>query len=312
MTATQTQEVSLEQLLRDLNSRNAASRGAALAEARRLPPVQLLKLAKMKAEKHRQRIQTLNRFGLTLVAISCLFLAVMWATGHWSWEELRIFQIFQFSALAVALYLPRRGHQSVATLIEGMNDIRFLGAMLDLLHQGVGDVEVSKNLRAALMRLLPQFRADQAAMLTPEQRQALLVPLKSPYGNVEFTLAVLKALEQVGDEKAIPVVEQLASDGAPTANMKRVRQAARDCLPFLRQSAERQRLSETLLRASDTSTTATPDVLLRPAMPNADQTPSEQLLRAASASGATAMAHADETPPGPLRVAVGQGTETPR
>jgi hypothetical protein len=86
-------------------------------------------------------------------------------------------------------------------------------------------------------------------------------------------IAALRALEQVGDETALPVVEKLAKSAGDT----QVRFAAQECLPFLQQRADQVRVEQTLLRASGPGSSA--DVLLRPASNGAEAAP-QQLLRA--------------------------------
>jgi hypothetical protein len=76
----------------------------------------------------------------------------------------------------------------------------------------------------------------------------------------DLTLAILKAWEQVGDEKALPAVERLAAGTWDS----RVRAAADACLPALRQRAELARQRDTLLRPASAPGTGS-EVLLRPA-----------------------------------------------
>jgi len=62
-------------------------------------------------------------------------------------------------------------------------------------------------------------------------------------------------------------------------NLQLIRQAARECLNQLSLRAEEAKQAQTLLRPSDASTLAAPEVLLRPAAPTADTTAPEELLR---------------------------------
>lgn len=102
----------------------------------------------------------------------------------------------------------------------------------------------------------------------------------------QLCLRILRALEQVGGADAVPVVRQLAAKNSvcnPSTPRKRwkqeIRQAAQECLPFLEQRAEEERLARTLLRAADASAT-TPDLLLRPVSTGDHAALAEQLLRA--------------------------------
>ena len=91
-------------------------------------------------------------------------------------------------------------------------------------------------------------------------------------------LAILAALEQVGDEAAVPYVKRLADSRAITREQRRIQQKAEACLPYLESCANQRRGSQTLLRASSIDSTR-PEILLRPASGNTDTEP-EQLLRA--------------------------------
>ena len=85
-------------------------------------------------------------------------------------------------------------------------------------------------------------------------------------------IAVLTALEQIGDAQAIPLVENLAMSSSP-----QVRERAKQCLPFLRERSQRNELSLTLLRGTaNPSMEATGKELLRPAV---EETSAENLLR---------------------------------
>jgi hypothetical protein len=113
-----------------------------------------------------------------------------------------------------------------------------------------------------------------------EVNQALLIILAFPYKDVELTLAALKTLEQIGDASVIATVERLAAEPPATPNMKRVREAAKECLPYLRIHSDELKQAQTLLRPSETAASGT-ESLLRPAAQASTETPREQLLRAA-------------------------------
>ena len=127
----------------------------------------------------------------------------------------------------------------------------------------------------ALSRLLPQMRASDVNLVTQKQRASLYAALKlKPSKNSDFMVVLLNALEQIGDEAAIPYVERLADRPAKGDKALRVQQAARECLPALRDLVRRQHEENTLLRPAAES-----DELLRPASVTSADTP-EQLLRA--------------------------------
>lgn len=296
----------LEQLLKNLNSRRKAVREAALAEARALPPDQLLQLADLEAQNYKRRMRIYNRIAWVYAIVAIGGAACAWwslGTHHpFFGNNFAAYSYWPFYLLTFAL-LPRQARRNVATIIEQTQDPRFVGPALTLLAEkptSRADLEVKKSAMVALKNLLPQLRADQAAALTAEQRHALLIPLrplaganskitvtgkgvglrpsKSPYDDIDLTLSILKALEQVGDEKAIPIVEKLTESDA-TPQMRIVKEAAEECLQFLEINVERAHQSQTLLRASDATNLIASETLLRPVIVQPDATPPEQLLR---------------------------------
>jgi len=165
-----------------------------------------------------------------------------------------------------------RRAQGVLPQIE---DVRVCGPLLELWHSG--DPETRLLVEASLVRLLPLFRASDVALLNARQHDLLDQVLSS--GSVGLTLAVLKALEQIGDKRELPLVERLAAGGGLAKREERVRQAAQECLPYLQQRVLGMEANQTLLRASDRLEAS--DTLLRAAQ-NSTATSAEQLLRAGS------------------------------
>lgn len=116
-----------------------------------------------------------------------------------------------------------------------------------------------------LFRLTPAFGSDQSG--TGKYPGGVLSRFThrkraQERAHADFRVAILKAFEQVGDTKALPIVERLAHQEAKTEAEHRVREAAQECLPFLQVRSDRQRAHQTLLRASQ-PTEADPALLLR-------------------------------------------------
>lgn len=146
------------------------------------------------------------------------------------------------------------------------------------------DKELLPKIEAALVRLLPRLQATDAHLLNAAQRERLnsrlIQNLRLDPDHRELIVAILKAWEQVGDESALEIVRAIADSPVWTKQYSHEeREAARHCLPFLEQSIERQRYSQSLLRASQASDPA-PDTLLRPAAAGTLETEPQQLLRA--------------------------------
>ncbi len=184
--------------------------------------------------------------------------------------------------------------------LEQARDVKHVGLLIQALQ--VQSTPVRNLAKQALITLLPTLRASDAPLLGDSERAILLRLLSIPPNDPGYRdvmelfsqsayqrelglrVAILKALEQVGGAGELQVVERLAR-GLPTLKNstfrfpKAIREAAKECLPYLRERADAQRASEQLLRAS--STHALPeDTLLRPASAQSDAQP-EQLLRAA-------------------------------
>ena len=144
---------------------------------------------------------------------------------------------------------------------------------------------------AALTLLLPQMKASDAPILTPALRRTLnLWLVNAPLSGFlqrhydPLFIAILKALEQVGDSSAIPVVSRLAKMKGQTRRQKALRQAAIECLPMLRANCGEVETARILLRASDASEVRS-DTLLRAAS-GSGQTDSAELLRGADSPDA--------------------------
>ena len=113
-----------------------------------------------------------------------------------------------------------------------LGGVKAVGTLLDLLGTPKAPRQTTP-LYAALTELLPQMKAGDAATWTAEQRGILLWSLKNGYGGTaspalyqNYRLAILKAMEQIGDAAAIPVVEHLAKGRARTAPQKALKAAA--------------------------------------------------------------------------------------
>ncbi len=169
----------------------------------------------------------------------------------------------------------RKGIQALATF----NDIRAVPFLVTAL--GYKDQNLQVTAANALCGLLPRLQASDAALLKLEHYALLNRALRNDlelkrHGAARLRIAILQALQQVGDASSLALVEEMAEGKGKAAGQPEVRQAAETCLSYLRLRAENQRQTQTLLRASDSS-----------------MTPVEMLLRPASEQPACAL-HADE------------------
>jgi hypothetical protein len=156
--------------------------------------------------------------------------------------------------------------------IANHNDVTSVGPLAEALTWK--NPAIQRAATKALIRLLPHLRASDVNLLNKHQRKCLYAALNGT--NVDLTLALLRALEQIGDYRALPHVEALASGiGQTTRRDGRVQEAALACLPYLRMQAERARVSQILLRPSSMAELPT-DALVRSADP-----PDRDLVRPA-------------------------------
>jgi hypothetical protein len=145
-----------------------------------------------------------------------------------------------------------------------------------------------------LVELLPRFGDGDAEILTALRRahlnRILATPIENPLykdvrvvfqpaqnREVQLRVAILAALERVGDSMALPLVQRLTSMAPTTAGERAIHAAANRCLPVLSARAQLARADRQLLRAAElpvpTSThvraaannVAEPNRLVRPA-----------------------------------------------
>ena len=168
--------------------------------------------------------------------------------------------------------------------VARVGGVQAVGTLIDLLQVPKAPRQMTP-LYAALTDILPRMKASDAGMLTSAQRKTLHLTLRSessfsvnPAVVFRYRLAVLKALEQIGDASALPLVTRLAKGRARTANQKAIKTAAQDCLPLLTANSGGLEANKTLLRASSPEETGK-ETLLRPAAFAPDPNPN-QLLRA--------------------------------
>lgn len=189
-----------------------------------------------------------------------------------------IIMLYAFAGLAGVLFRRQWG-KSIADLTN-IDDVRAIGVLAEALE--IPDMAIRLQVQAALMRLFPRLRPEDASLLNTLQRRRLyrLLTLKQTLAMPDFLIALLDALEKVGDADALAAVQALENDTDTTVSSRRVQAAAKKCLPILRARVLEKETGSTLLRASSMEE-APASSLLRPARGGHTDTP-EQLLRAAA------------------------------
>ena len=169
----------------------------------------------------------------------------------------------------------------MAGKLASVDDVQAVGALTEMTSWP--DDRIRSMAIAALVRLLPRVKASDTQLLSPDQRTQLYQWLRIANANrhAVFQIALLGALEQVGDTAALPYVRALAGERSVTLPQQNVIDAAIRCLPFLEECAQHNSSSQVLLRPI---TDQTHDAnLLRSAKP-VDIDP-DQLVRVASPPG---------------------------
>lgn len=185
--------------------------------------------------------------------------------------------------MSLKIFLTKPGWN--AEEMTRLGGVQAVGPLIDLIQSPKSPRQVPP-LYVALTKLLPLMKASDAALLTKGQRDMLYWVLKNGFNAAAkpgvylgFRLAILRALEQIGDAAAIPIVTTLANGRARTANQKALKAAAQECLPLLQSNFGSVEATKTLLRASQ-PLPAAPEMLLRPAEFIPDANP-KTLLRPA-------------------------------
>lgn len=171
----------------------------------------------------------------------------------------------------------KRVEQLVAILHD---DPRTVGALAQLCYSAQF-YSMIDLVAEPLQRLLLRVKASDAAHFNDEQMEALigLLAPRNPHRILlrqfpELPLAALKALEQIGDSRAIEAVRRLTTG----RQNRRYHDAAQECLASLEQQVHTRAYHRTLLLPASAETGGA--TLLRPTLPQTERQP-ELLLRAA-------------------------------
>ncbi len=231
-------------------------------------------------------ITPLNRVihPLTIISIAtylCLFFAI-WEISYLKDINIEdsvfagLMGTLTLAAPAVSLLaqksLKKQRNQIQRTAIDALAQVCDKRVLLDLCYMlfwGKNPDRVAHTLFA----LLPTVNSQDTLLLRSTELRWLTASLSNSYPELpDFHLRVVQALEHLGNEESLPVVERLTTKGASES----VRAEAKRILPVLRERASRQEERRNLLRASDVPAQEY-NSLLRPAQ--ATHEDSEQLLR---------------------------------
>jgi hypothetical protein len=186
-------------------------------------------------------------------------------------------------ALCALFSMPGRKQKERIRELARTADVNAIGPMIELLSE-IQPRHTRAALRDALTELLPRLKESDSLLPLSRQRAKLHRILEDAYWyhdvhNPAFVVAILRAMGQIGDERSLKVVRQLAGMRARKESRKQIREAAAEALDLIELRIERRNSPSVLLRAADyESTDAT---LLRP-MAESGREPAALLLRTAS------------------------------
>jgi hypothetical protein len=182
-------------------------------------------------------------------------------------------------------------------LLEEWDDLRGIGPLCASLPTMYPSYYVPPIQQSILTRLLPRLTDSDSDLLRAEHRSRLYpyLQIDNAFEYSDFLIAILHAIEQLQDTRAIAYVRALAGATVTSLNGTRVRALARRCLPILEKRLEAELAGRTLLRASDgpeeeeyllRPADLSTGILLRPSG-GAPITPPELLLRSEPDDGRT-------------------------
>ena len=238
----------------------------AISEAASRLPNPALRRFRRRARLHRRFYRTMN------AAVSGLFcgeVACLLSLGEGEQMDLI------YAALLIWLAALGIGLTNISVALSWQRTARELADTLDL--QGIGAIieglridSETDGAQELLTNMLPHLQTSDAHRLDARHRAILNSRLGTRTlfrSKADSTLirAILTAYEQIGDSKAVPFVERLASGRGYARRDKSVQQAAQECLPFLYANGQNETHRQNLLRAS-AATPDAPHLLLRSAL----------------------------------------------
>jgi hypothetical protein len=174
----------------------------------------------------------------------------------WTFVQFFCLQVTIISFGDAALSFRRRAIDSLRDLNDPKLIIPFASGLRDR------DEGVRTTCAEALQRILPLVHRGHVPIFSDDVLKPLLAELKG--ANVALCLAILKALGEVGDARAMSTVEAVAA-GAHAGRNEQVGAAAEAILPIIQARAEEARQAQSLLRASADPGDVGSSTLVRPA-----------------------------------------------
>lgn len=224
----------------------------------------------------------LTAFSFCLLApVLVNFIVYLWLVVAGVAAEINsTFLLLQLPAHGLTFYGHRLLKRGAIENIAKLNDVRYAGALVEVLNPKTRipyPRDLLELVGSTLIRLLPRLKASDSDLLNDAQR-SILLSLLGRNDSQTLQVAILESFKQIGDARCLPVVERLAG----RVMFSPVPDAAKECLPYLKQRVEEQTVRATLLRAGSAPSGSTPETLLRPAQGADVRNEPALLLRAAA------------------------------
>ena len=196
-----------------------------------------------------------------LIGLILFALRIVWASMGIAGRCVLIFMLVTFGVASLLSLYARRDMREVERLIHFItytHDANMLGLILDLrdtmAHPGSIHVEIKTAVDEAVLRLLPLVRASNAASLNTSQRRQICSSVwigkaisgKRGLDNSPYAQGALHALEQVGDKRDLPGIENLLKSYYITEEL---RSAIHHCADMVAERVAREKDKDVLLRA---------------------------------------------------------------
>ncbi len=194
-----------------------------------------------------------------------------------------IFWLIAFVTDLIAIAFHEVGiRRAVGQLTEG-SDCRAVGSLCDILAVPRGEgSRIRALVEAALVRLIPAMKLEDAGHLTEDQQSVLVKTMRGT--NSALVLAVFKGLMTFNATGALKAVEKLAAGRYLARTEPEIRCAAAELLPVFKARSALEGSVATLLRAGPEAP-GDAFTALRAVHHNAGDSESAQLLRASKSEG---------------------------
>src|SRR5687767_4506444 len=151
-------------------------------------------------------------YGAVLVTGLLIWIGLGVATGVWPNFPWQLFQAFSYMGIFGSIGAASQFQKSGVEVLAAFDDTRYVPELVDALSYG--DKHLNDVARDALTNLLPRLTASDAEILGTEQRKVLHRWLTVGNKDFAFTLAILRALEQVGDERDLLALQKVVGRDA--------------------------------------------------------------------------------------------------